>query len=82
MTDRIEFYMPDIDYSNKFDVPKELWNSWGLDARATFNRHYEMMAENTHDVGFPEILSDEICKTIAWNSACLAAQSREHMEGY
>lgn len=81
MTDRIEFYMPDVDYSNKYNAPKKLWHSWGLDARAVFNRMYDLMSDYKL-VGFPKVIDPKINDTIAYNSACLAAESVEHLAGY
>lgn len=80
MTDRVTFYMPDIDYSNKYAVPKKLWHSWGLDARAVFNRMFEMVT--SYPSTLPRTSDAETHRVIAWNSACLAAESVEHLTGY
>lgn len=62
---------------NKFKVPVKAWNSWTLVARHVFNKTFETMQKSPDLFRHPEDALTEInpvyWRTIAWNSAWIAA---------
>lgn len=63
--------------SNKYKVPTKMWNKWSEDQRKMFNAVYASLTQefiNAHP-NAPE-LSDDVWRTIRWNSAFIAAVNR------
>lgn len=74
MADRKTFYAKRFCYENIFAVPRQLWRSWGLDARAVFNETYMVMRDYP---GLFNAKSTEAWMVISWNAACIAANAAE-----
>lgn len=58
-------------------VPIKQWRKWSPDARAVFNRVYEFVHDNPRLMTHPKMekVAPAHWKTIAWNSAWIAADA-------
>lgn len=66
--------------SNRYKVPKKIWNRWTEDGRILFNDLYQSMGDQnlySHPVATPQ--AREHWSTTRWNAAWMAAEiiSRE-----
>lgn len=63
---------------NLYKVPKNVWGKWGKPARLVFNEVYHIMKTDNGGCLYPEQwakLGALNIRTIAWNTAWVAAQS-------
>lgn len=76
-TETIEYQTLKPTTKNVFKVPKKQWPKWGDAARQTFNTVYDTLLKNQRVVVHPNMpeISKKHWKTIAWNSAWLAADA-------
>ena len=76
-TKNIEVPKPQKVSSNKYKVPASQWNKWGAKGRTTFNWLYKLMMESPDLFNHPKAVKMKPAhwKTVAWNTAWLAADA-------
>lgn len=62
---------------NQYRVPQKQWRKWTVKARETFNWLYGLMMDDPNLFNHPKAIkmNPRHWKTVAWNSAWLAADA-------